>query len=301
MDVSSTHQDLKTEAYWKTLVSRETSEYRERAMDEMLGQYFTRDCSSTLEVGCGTSEVSLKYKELLQAEKAVCIDYDEKIIEWMKSSGIEGLEWRVADIFNLDDWHEKFDMILLLDMVHEVYSFYGRQADNAESLIDHERGLDYVTRALTNLVGITSEGGGMIVADDLVCLQDVEVRIQIKTQAASEAILYFLENYPSKLLDAEVAPDGMLRINSRDFCILLTQYNKIKRKDWDRWNVERLERHQYMTVEEYKQLFAGLGCDMHMMTGTPEGAYSEWASDFEILDGLDDFPDKRVTLLAVKK
>ena len=301
MNISVKHKAMKGQAYWNALVHRETSEYDEQMVDNLLNDFFPQTCKSILDVGCGTGKTILKYKHKLKAETAVGIDYDTKVIEQMKADyNIEGVQWRVADVCNLGNCNEKYDLTFLLNVIHEVYSFYGRPGGDLNSPINHQLGLEYVVRVITNLARITNQGGGIVITDDVLCSQDVELKIRVKTNGLMAAVKYFLLNYPSRIINADFRENGILCINSRDFCVLLTQYNKIKTENWDRWNVECSETHQYMTLEEYGQMFSKLGFIIHAIVGTPDCAYREWCSDFEILDGLSDFPEKRITLLGVK-
>jgi hypothetical protein len=55
-----------------------------------------------------------------------------------------------------------------------------------------------------------------------------------------------------------------------------------------------------MKVSEYRSFFGNLGLKVSVDVGTPPEAHAEWADDFEILEGLTDFPSKRVAVLASK-
>ena len=56
-----------------------------------------------------------------------------------------------------------------------------------------------------------------------------------------------------------------------------------------------------MTERQYRETFAELGFKTQMIVETPSYVKEEWNRDFEIIEGLKDFPPKRVTLLAVKE
>jgi hypothetical protein len=75
----------------------------------------------------------------------------------------------------------------------------------------------------------------------------------------------------------------------------------VKTENWSRFAVERFEIHQYMTLAEYQALFGRLGFVVHAEIGTPRDAQTEWRADFELLDGLAQLPEKRITLLAIKQ
>jgi hypothetical protein len=61
-----------------------------------------------------------------------------------------------------------------------------------------------------------------------------------------------------------------------------------------------MEVHEYMKVSEYESFLQGLGLTPRITVGTPDEALAEWGEDFAVLSGLNDFPLKRVAVVAVK-
>lgn len=302
MDIHEKHKDSKNNDYWENLVEGNTGLYKTAVLEKLVNKYFSRECSRILDVGVGTSEEILKYKEMFNAQKIVCIDYDAKIIEMMKSKHDNpSIEWKVADVFNIDDSIGMFDFVLLFDMLHEIYSFYSRPNKDIKLPIDHEAGLEYVKTALRNITKLINPQGGLSITDNVVATENKPVKIKLANEQIISTVKYFFKNYPSKKIEHTFLAEDVVEINSRDFCVLLTQYNKIKKQNMTRWNVERLEKHQYMTVEEYEAFFNEIGFSLHYVAETPRDNLMEWSGDFTILDGLDNFPNKRITLLAIKK
>lgn len=302
MDISESHMGSKGEAYWKDLTAGNTGKYKSQIMESLVREHFKAPKASLIDIGCGTCEEILKYSKLLSATKLTCTDYDPAIVAEMKAKNLDArIEWRVADIFALDRLGEGYDLVFLMDVIHEIYSFYGRPDRNIQTAVDHTLGMHYVHEAFKQVATIVNKGGGIIVTDDVLCNSNIPVSVRIKNQATSEAVRYFISDYPTKRIQVNWVGPMELEILSRDLNILLTQYNKIKVANWSRWAIERLEIHEYMSPDEYKSMFTELGFDLHMVVGTPEAARQEWASDFEIISGMDKLPEKRVTLLAIKK
>jgi len=301
MNITSSHKKSKKETYWNDLIGGTTSQYKEEMMLGLVDKHYKRSCEKLLDVGCGTCEVILKYASIFKAKSLTCLDYDASIIEKMKNKySKESITWKVSDIFDIQGWSEKFDLIFLLDMLHEIYSFYGRTNKDIQSPVDHALGIGFVRQAITNLAEHTNKGGGMIITDNILCEQSTEIWVLLRNQEVLEAVQYFFNHYPTKRFKYHLEGHNILRINSRDFCILLTQYNKIKSKDFDRWNVERFEIHQYMTLKEYQTFFRQLGFSTYHTVGTPKSSMQEWENDFEVLKGFTKIPEKRITLLAIK-
>lgn len=300
-DISLTHQTSKKDSYWENLVSGSTAVYKEKAIEHLLKDVDPQSCEKILDIGCGTCELAFKYQNRFHSNSVTCMDYDPKVIEHLKKkyASVEA-NWVVADVFALQKWSERFNLVFLLDMIHEVYSFYGRPNRDLTAAIDRELGLKYVRDLLANVAFVTEMGGYVVITDNILCEEDIPLKVRMKNNEIKETIPYFLENYSTKNLSCHLINSDEFMINSRDFCILLSQYNKVKNKDWNRWKVERMEQHQYFTASEYEQEFNRLGFSLKTILATPSDALKEWSSDFEIVSGLENFPPKRVTLLAKK-
>ena len=296
------HLSAKNDAYWNNLVAADTGTYKAQVIDDLLQRRFPGPCKSILDIGCGTCEIAFKYRTAFAAEHITCLDYDSKVLEELRRRYPDPkIRWLAQDIFELRSTGERFDLIFLLDMLHEVFSFHGRPDRNLDSSVDPALGMQHVHRALENIASTTNPGGGIILTDDVLSEGNGLVRVRIKHDDLVHVIRRFLNEYRSKPLGCRFVDRNVFELPLRDFCTLLTQYNKISQNRPDRWNVERHEVHQYMSPSEYAGVFAALGFVLYAELGTPEAAYREWNEDFELVAGLDDFPEKRITLLAVKR
>lgn len=301
-DISTVHQDSKTENYWNNLTQGGTGAYKERKIDELIRQFGPTTVKSMIDIGCGTCELLFKYQSQFKADSIVCMDYDSKVIDFLKARyPDQKVEWLVQDIFTLASTKRRFDMIFLLDMIHEVYSFYGRPNRDISNEVSHEMGVNAVDAALDNICAVTMPGGGIVISDNVLSEESKPVQVKIKNSNALESVNFFLANYPTKKIRADFLEEDVIEINSRDLCILLTQYNKIKAKNWDRWNVEKMEIHQYLSDSEFRQKFDQRGFDLHSLVETPADAAEEWNADFEMVNGLTSLPPKRITLIAIKR
>ena len=302
MDISTKHQNLKFNGYWDDLVGGNTGQYKEAVIDRLLQEKRDVPSAKLLDIGCGTRDLLFKYYKNLKSESVSFVDYDEQIIQSMKQNYPQDYAfWYVQDIFKLKDWKESFDLVFMLDMLHEIYSFYGRFNRDVTLSVDHDLGMKFVKEALSNIVTLLNPKGGIIITDNVLCEENQMIKVKVRTDKVKQAIQYFVENYPSRIFNIQIDEDNVFEVNSRDFCILLTQYNKIKRGDLDRFQIERMEIHQYMTLKEYEEIFVSFGMKTDVVIGTPTDAKEEWNQDFEIVEGLDAMPEKRVTLLAQKK
>ncbi|MBF0127976.1 MAG: hypothetical protein HQM02_12310, partial [Magnetococcales bacterium] len=246
----------------------------------------------------------LRYQEKLSASRVAIIEYDEKILNRMRERYPQPfIHWIHGDILQIAGMGlaPEFDLVFLMDMLHEVYSFYGRPDRDLGSQVDHALGLGYVRQALENVLTLMRPRCGIVISDNVLCPENHEVRVRLRRPAVVEAVRCFFAGYATRRIAHAFPAPEVMTLNARDFCILLTQYNKIRERNWTRWNVERHEIHQYMTLDEYRRTFAELGCDLHAVIGTPDATVAEWNEDFEVLDGLERIPEKRITLLAMRR
>ena len=296
------HKSSKGDAYWDNLTGGETGRYKARVLDGLLRAHLAKPVEAILDIGCGTSDIAFRYRDLAGGARLVCMDYDAAIVEAARRNHPdEPVEWRVADIFEIDRWQDRFDIVFMLDMLHEVYSFRGRTDLAKAGEIDHARGLAAAEEALAKIATVVAPGGGIVITDNVLSPETGPVTVRLRNEAAQAAVERFLAEYPSRRMAVGRPEPGVIRLAAHDFCILLTQYNKIKSGQEDRWRVEQLEIHQYMTERQYRETFDRLGFDAHIVIGTPDSQMQEWRDDFAVLDGMAGLPEKRVTLLAVKR
>ena len=302
MDVSAAHKTVKQPTYWTDLVSGTNGQYKDLKIDELLAKYYAGSGAHLMDVGCGTCDLILRYKAKFDSSVVTCSDYDEKIISQMREKfSYPGLEWIVADVFDLSSLKHKYDLVFLLDMLHEIYSFYGRKSRVLDCPVDHDLGSESVKTAIANLAKIMNPKGGIVITDNVLTEDDSTIEVFLKSDEVASSVSRFFAEYPSKKIEHKFLRSNVVALSQRDFCILTTQYNKIKQGNFARWNVEKMEIHQYMTVNEYRTLFDSLGFDVHMTIGTPPEARSEYERDFEVLTEGFAIPEKRITLLAIKR
>ncbi len=299
--LTSDHKDRKQTAYWDNLIHGVTSVYKAKAIDCLIKNYGPKQVSRILDFGSGTSPIALTWLDALGADLLVCADYDAAIANaGQESNRNPKVQWRVADILQIKGWEEKFDLVFLLDMVHEVYSFAGRIESSVNGAVDHAIGQQKVEQALQQISSVMALGGGVIITDNILCPENVLVTVRLNSPNVVNAIKVMCDEYKCRDLGITWVDEDTIRLMSHNLCIVLTQYNKIKAGDMARWNVEKLEIHQYMTMKDYESVFLRLGMTVHAIVGTPDDSWQEWTTDFTMIDGMESLPQKRVNLIAIK-
>jgi Methyltransferase domain len=296
---SSEHMSRKRDAYWEDLVGGLTAGYKTSQVLRLLEGRAAPIDSVLVDVGAGTSDLSTLIAARVGTSRILCVDYDEAVVAARQAAETNpDVVWRVSDARELTDLGERIGLVSFFDMLHEVYSFAGR--GEGSPLIDHARGIAAVHQVLRASAGALAPGGLIVITDDLLPESDGTTRVRCASDDIAAVVRRVEREYPSRQLKIAWLHDREFEINDRDFATLLTQYNKVKRGDLTRWNVEQLEVHQYMSVADYERELGAAGMTVHIDVGTPDAAGDEWAHDFSVLSGLDEFPHKRVAVVAVK-
>jgi SAM-dependent methyltransferase len=298
--VPDEHMRRKRDAYWTDLVGGVTGNYKTAQVQRLLAGRTLPEGSSVIDVGAGTSDLSKMVAEYGGVAKIVCLDYDDGIVQESRAAETdERVEWRTGDARDLEAYGTNVGAVGFFDILHEVYSFVGRSPEDGS--VDHATGRAAVEEILQAAATALAPGGVILITDDVLPEQEGPVRVRARTPEIADLLRRIEREYPSRPLEIAWEDDGQtFTIPARTFITLLTHYNKPKKGDEARWAVEQMEVHEYMKVSEYESFFGALGLTVSTDVGTPPEAYAEWAEDFEILDGLDDFPAKRVAVLAAK-
>jgi SAM-dependent methyltransferase len=293
------HMRRKRDAYWADLVGGVTGAYKTAQVAGLLEGHRLPEDSAVVDVGAGTSHLSKMVAEMGGAPRIICVDYDDGIVQTMRAAETDpAVEWRTADARELASWTDRVGAVTFFDILHELYSFVGRET--AEAPVDHARGRVAVDEALTAAAQLLAPGGVIIITDDVLPEEEVDVRVACRRHEIADLVRRIEREYPSRPLEIRWIDDLTFEIPARTFITLLTHYNKPKAGDEARWAVEQMEVHEYMKVSEYEAFMRRAGLTPRITVGTPDEALAEWREDFEVLAGLDDFPLKRVAVVAVK-
>lgn len=299
-DISSSHKQAKKVDYWTNLTQGNTGAYKEKVINKLLSNLEDFNPKNILDLGCGTADIAFRYKEHYHANNITLMDYDQSVLEKLKNQwGEANARYLCADIFAFPaSENTKYDLIFLLDMVHEIYSFYGRPNKVLSEYIEHDLGISFVKKLIANTTQLTAPGGVIVITDNV--LPEVNTKMRTKvSDTVVELVKRFFADYPSRKIEHTWIDHQTLEIHTHDFAILLTQYNKLKSPTLDRWNVEKMEIHQYFTEQEYHQIFSSAGFSVTTEVATPDDADLEWKQDFTPLPGFT-IPQKRITVCARK-
>lgn len=296
---SAEHMRRKRQEYWADLVGGVTAGFKTEQVLRLLEGRAAPPDSALVDVGCGTSDLSRLIGDRVGAARIICVDYDAAVVEAQSAAETDAdVEWRVADARDLSLLGARIGVVSFFDMLHEVYSFAGR--GEGDPIIDHDRGIAAVHTILRACADALEPGGMIVITDDVLPETSGTTGIRCRSAQIAAVVRRVEAEYPSRRLRVSWSDEERFEIHDHDLATLLTQYNKVKRGDMVRWNVEQLEVHQYMSAGDYRRELGAAGMDVHIDLGTADVVREEWAADFEVVSGMAGFPEKRVAVVAVK-
>ncbi|MBU4304056.1 MAG: NAD(P)H-hydrate dehydratase [Candidatus Omnitrophica bacterium] len=215
------------------------------------------------------------------------------------------VHFTVQDIVegDLSDFYGRFDVIMAVNILHEVYSFYGRhRRGDSKEKIDHELGIFYVKKALENIKKLLTPGGNLILYDGAEVSaheREEEITIRFKNKSTRRKFYRFAREFLPKQIRYKKAFGGLwnnkVTLTRQDFLRFVCEYLYV---DEDRWDIEREESWQYFSIEEYVQVLYELGFTVSVDNFTPARQVERWEKDTEIITKGVGFPKIALCLHA---
>ena len=252
-----------------------------------------------LELGCGEGQV---IGALLDAHGSVCdvrtsvgVDYKAQSLanchrDYPGMTCIEG-DFTDPDLLG---GLGKFDIVLLVNALHEVFSDTFSVTLNE---IDVPLGKQRVEQALGSAAGCLAPGGWLVLFDGLeapgdpqemlrVCFQDADVRRDFERFAR--------EYHPFKIKYLETDDPLCVKLSRRHFTRYITKSIFLRK---GLWQSERFESYQYFTEDEQRTAFARQGLVIRQLRKlTVNEAKWQRMVDIEASEAV--FPDEHIMILA---
>ncbi|MEA4907974.1 MAG: class I SAM-dependent methyltransferase [Chloroflexi bacterium] len=188
----------------------------------------------------------------------------------------------------------KFDVVLLVNALHEVFSA-GFSPERNE--IDVPAAKLRVTEALGGAAGCLEAGGWLVLFDGLEPPGDPHrrLRIRFRSSLARENFEIFAQQYhPFRITYRQATDPHCIELSQRDFTRYITKSIFLGK---GLWKTERFESYQYFTEAEYRAAFAHQGLEithLHTLTMNEE----KWRRLVEIDTPGFRFPQEHILILA---
>jgi SAM-dependent methyltransferase len=252
-----------------------------------------------LELGCGEGQV---IGTLLEAHVQLCaiqtsvgIDYNAQSLAHCQRTyaGLRCIEGDFTDI-NLLSGLGKFDIVLLVNALHEVFS---DRFSIELGGIDFPNAKQRVEQALAGAAGCLETGGWLVLFDGLEPPGDPHqvLRIRFRDYQVRKEFENFVEQYrPLRIAYREVDGPLCVELSQRDFTRYITKSIFLGKRLWEN---ERLQSYQYYTEEEYRAVFARQGLEIFELQ-TLTMNEEKWRYRVEIDSAGFKFPDEHILILA---
>ncbi len=252
-----------------------------------------------LELGCGEGQVIGTlldaHSQLCDVRSSVGVDYKAQSLANCHRDypGMRCIEGDFTDPDLLGELG-KFDIVLLVNALHEVFSDTFSDALNE---IDVPLGKQRVEQALGSAASCLAPGGWLVLFDGLespgdpqemlrVCFQDARVRQDFER--------FSREYHPFKIKYLETDNSLCVLLSRRHFTRYITKSIFLRK---GLWKSERFESYQYFTEEEQLAAFARQGLAIRELRKLTVNE-SKWHLMVDIGASEAVFPDEHIMILA---
>jgi hypothetical protein len=190
----------------------------------------------------------------------------------------------------------KFEIVLLVNALHEVYSdSFSSELGEVDIVVGKQR----VEQALAGAASCMAAGGWLVLFDGLESPGDPldRLRIRFRDEQAYRKFRAFTHGYhPFRIEYRQLEDPLSIELSRRSFTRYITKSIFLGKK---LWKTERLESYQYFTEEEYRSAFARQGLKIHQLR-TMTMNEEKWNRQVEILSEDVHFPEEHILILATR-
>lgn len=191
----------------------------------------------------------------------------------------------------------RYDIVLLVNALHEVYS---AELSQALGEVDVQAAKQRVESALAETTGLLASGGWLLLFDGLEPPGNPEERLQIRflhEQARSHFEDFASQYQPFRISRREIGSPFCVELSQRDFTRYITKSIFLGKA---LWQTERLESYQYFREDEFRAAFARCGLEITELR-TLTMNLEKWQRLVEIITPGADFPQEHILILAQRK
>ncbi len=252
-----------------------------------------------LELGCGEGQV---IGALLDAHAQQCatqasvgVDYNPQSLAVCQRDfpGLRCVEGDFTDPVLLSGLG-KFDIVLLVNALHEVYSdCFSPELGEIDILFAKQR----VEQALAGAVGCLEPGGWVALFDGLEPPGDPRQLLRIRfqdNQARLDFDTFVRQYHPFHISFHEIEKPLCVELPLRDFTRYITKSIFLGKRLWES---ERLQSYQYFTEAEHRAAFSRQGLEITELS-TLTVNDEKWRRLVEIDTPGIQFPEEHILILA---
>jgi len=254
-----------------------------------------------LELGCGEGQV---IGTLLDAHSQVCsmqtsvgVDYNPQFLAQCQHD-YPGLNCIAGDFTDpaLLAGLGKFDIVLLVNTLHEVFSdTFSPELNEIDVPLARQR----VHETLAAAVDFLQPGCWLVLFDGLEPAGDPAriLRIRFRDAQVRQDFETFVHEYlPLHITYKQLRDPFSVELSQRDFTRYITKSIFLRKHLWES---ERLQSYQYFTEEDYRAAFAHLGLEISELR-TLTVNEEKWRTLVDMDSPGVNFPEEHILILAKK-
>ncbi|MCB1282112.1 MAG: hypothetical protein KDB18_11390 [Salinibacterium sp.] len=267
-------------------VNRWTAE----AAGDLLARHFNGRCALLADLGfSGDLAVGLKWK--VGAERLEVLHPDaDRLAQLRRDNASAPVDtWRSCEPLALSLLESKVDLLIMADVLHEIYSEAGRVGFDPGGGIHHELALAHVQRVLQEAVGALTPDGALLIATDVLPSRVGTCRFEPRHRHDDSFV-----NSATAMLRAEelgLKPGFGLEYEAPQdaLAVLLAEFDQ---------PTPGMIR-PFLSLEDWRTMLHDIGLELRLIVGTPAEVQHAREANFSLEPAL--WPEKRAVIFALRR
>jgi len=259
----------------------------------------SQDVPSILDLGCSEGHIIGHIKSVMDQSrpaypiKYVGLDYNQDLINKAKENYPQ-IEFRIMNIINISKLKHKFDIIVLINTLHEIYSFFGLNSKK-----DEKYAKKIVLDTLKKITDKLKKNGVLLIFDGVEHENNPnkKITITLKNKKTLRLLEKFIKEYRGIKIYTKIINNNTAILDIKTFTRFITKLQYIDNPVWA-W--EKDESYQYFTQKEFVIKLKKLGLTIETIN-LISPHIGIWSKDVEIQTKNINFPTEHIMIAASKK
>jgi SAM-dependent methyltransferase len=259
-----------------------------------------------LDLGCGEGHLLRliqqigKMSDFAHKLKLYGFDYDDEMLESAREQNNIAAEFIKIDLRHdsLEEYYGKFDIVVEVNTLHEVYSSFVGEANIKYPKEKIEFGKHKITELIAEISKMLTPNGTFILYDGLAARAELLTK-KITFEITNPILEHYFDGMVKEftLWPISYKKEGkLITMRYHDFAWFITTFKYLNTKLWP---FERRQIYTYLSKVEFAKAFheAGLMRESIMYVSNDLGL---WKNNVVLKSGGLDFPPKSVMIVASK-
>jgi SAM-dependent methyltransferase len=256
---------------------------------------------SVIDLGCGEGHMLNQIKTIYEKSQPsspvrfIGVDYNKSLIKRAGKNYPE-IELLNLDIVNdsLKILKNKFDIVMIVNTLHEVFSFHSWNGD-----FNEKNGKKKVIHTLKNITQILKRNGKLVLFDGVEHPDKPNKKVIIKLlkKTSKDEFLRFVKEYQPIKIKPKWLSDSNVEITTKEFTRFVTKLIFLNTPSWE---MEKEEMYQYFTKKEFENVYSKLNLQIDALNLLSPNL-GLWNSKVKIISRGCSFPYEHIMITGFKK